>query len=114
MGVVRDIEPWDALLARRREDHRLVDAAAQHGRQPRVAPIPADLHPDVAAALGRRGIDGLWSHQAAAWDAVADGSVVVTTGTASGKSLAFNLPVLDVLHRDGLARALYLYPAKAL
>src|SRR5581483_4236032 len=49
------------------------------------------------------------------WDAAARGEhIVVTTGTASGKTLAFNLPVLDCLVRDGKSRALYLYPTKAL
>src|SRR5207245_5814324 len=49
------------------------------------------------------------------WDAAARGEhVVVTTGTASGKSLAFNLPVLDALAREPKHRALYLYPTKAL
>ncbi len=108
------MEPWDELLAAGRADDRLVQTTALHGRAPAVVGVPADLHPDVAAALARRGIDGLWSHQAETYEAAAAGPVVVTTGTASGKSLAFNLPVLDALSRDGLARALYLYPAKAL
>ncbi len=56
----------------------------------------------------------LWSHQAAAWEASARSDVIVTTGTASGKSLAFNLPVLNELAADPRARALYLYPSKAL
>ena len=114
MAVVREIEPWDALLAAGREDERLVTQSALHARPPRVAPFPADLHPQVVEALRGRGFDGLWAHQAEAFEAAADGPVVVTTGTASGKSLAFNLPVLDTLCRDHMARALYLYPAKAL
>jgi DEAD/DEAH box helicase domain-containing protein len=114
VAVVRDIQPWDALLAAGREDGRLVEQSALHGRPPRVAPFPADLHPDVVAALQARGLDGLWSHQAEAYEAAAAGPVIVTTGTASGKSLAFNLPVLDTLSRDPGARALYLYPSKAL
>ena len=61
------------------------------------------------------GIEGLYTHQLAAWESAARGEhVVVTTGTASGKSLAFNLPVLDALARDPRSRALYLYPTKAL
>ena len=61
------------------------------------------------------GVDELYTHQRAAWDAAARGEhVVVTTGTASGKTLAFNLPVLDALARDPRSRALYLYPTKAL
>ncbi len=114
MGVVRDIEPWDALLAAGREDQRLVSTAAVHRRASRPAPFPNDLHPDLARALQARGVDQLWSHQAAAWEASARSDVIVTTGTASGKSLAFNLPVLNELVADPRARALYLYPSKAL
>ena len=58
---------------------------------------------------------GLYAHQAETWEAVARGeSVVVTTGTASGKSLAFSLPVLDAIAREPATRALFLYPTKAL
>ncbi|HET9242286.1 MAG TPA: DEAD/DEAH box helicase [Gaiella sp.] len=58
---------------------------------------------------------GLYHHQAETWEAVRRGeSVIVTTGTASGKSLAFSLPVLDAIAREPTARALYLYPTKAL
>src|SRR5439155_1490678 len=60
------------------------------------------------------GIDRLYSHQADALHAAWAGPTIVTTGTASGKSLCFQLPTLDVLCRDAKARALYLYPAKAL
>ena len=61
------------------------------------------------------GISELFSHQAEAWQAAARGeNVIVTTGTASGKSLAFNLPVLDAIAADPTTRALYLYPTKAL
>ena len=57
----------------------------------------------------------LYAHQREVWDAAARGEhVVVTTGTASGKTLAFNLPVLDELARQPKSRALYLYPTKAL
>ncbi|MGH2948589.1 MAG: DEAD/DEAH box helicase [Solirubrobacteraceae bacterium] len=114
MAVVRDIEPWDALLQAGREDERLVMQAAQHPRPPREAVIPDELHGDVAAALRARGIDRLWSHQGEALHAAWAGPTIVTTGTASGKSLCFNLPALDTLCRDARARALYLYPTKAL
>ncbi len=114
MGAVRQVEPWDDLLAAGRDDERLVEQSAVHGRASRTVPIPGDLHPAVAGALAARGIDQLWSHQAEAFEASADADVIVTTGTASGKSLAFNLPVLDALCRDPTARALYLYPTKAL
>jgi DEAD/DEAH box helicase domain-containing protein len=61
------------------------------------------------------GVDSLYLHQHAAWEAAARGEhLVVTTGTASGKTLAFNLPVLDSLVRTPRNRVLYLYPTKAL
>ena len=67
------------------------------------------------ACARRSGSTQLYAHQREAWDAAARGEhVVVTTGTASGKTLAFNLPVLDALAREPKSRALYLYPTKAL
>src|SRR5918994_2912272 len=114
MAVVRDIEPWDELLAAGREDERLVVQAAQNRRPARAVALPEELHPEVAGALLARGVDRLWSHQAEALHAAWAGPTIVTTGTASGKSLCFQLPTLDVISRDRGARALYLYPAKAL
>ncbi len=76
--------------------------------------IPATLHPDVIAGLERAGIERLYSHQAQALESAWERTTIVTTGTASGKSLCFNLPTLDALCRDAFARALYLYPTKAL
>jgi DEAD/DEAH box helicase domain-containing protein len=66
----------------------------------------------LAASIG---VDRLYTHQRAAWDAAERGEhVLVSTGTASGKTLAFNLPVVDAIARDPKVRALYLYPTKAL
>jgi DEAD/DEAH box helicase domain-containing protein len=79
---------------------------------PRLAPIPDELDPRVRERLEH---GALFSHQREAWDAARRGEhVIVTTGTASGKTLAFNLPVLDALAREPKNRALYLYPTKAL
>ena len=84
-------------------------------RSGRSEPFPDDLDPRVTSALVALGISSLWRHQAEAWEAARDGgNLIVTTGTASGKSLAFNLPVLDLLAREPKSRALYLYPTKAL
>jgi len=114
MAVVREIEPWDELLAAGREDERLVMQAAKNRRRAREVALPDELHPEVADALKARGVERLWSHQAAALHAAWAGPTIVTTGTASGKSLCFQLPTLDTLCRDARARALYLYPTKAL
>src|SRR5687768_12675559 len=97
------------------EEERLVATSREPARPAELTGIPADLHPDVQQALERVGITSLFSHQAEAWDSVMrQGHTIITTGTASGKSLCFNLPVLHVLSVDRQARALYLYPTKAL
>lgn len=78
-------------------------------------PYPDDLHPTLKSSLVARGYKSLYSHQAAAWEHAQKGeNVVVVTGTASGKTLCYNLPVLDRLVRNPEARALYLFPTKAL
>src|SRR6266581_1960962 len=84
----------------------------ERARDPRTAPLPDELDSRVRDAIA---VPQLYAHQRAAWDAAGRGEhLVVTTGTASGKTLAFNLPVLDALTRDPKSRALYLYPTKAL
>jgi DEAD/DEAH box helicase domain-containing protein len=102
---------WTDLL----QGEELAYLTTEPARAPRTAPFPDDLHPAVQAALGRQGVEELYLHQADAWDTVQrGGNVIVTTGTASGKTLAFNLPVLHALAGDPKSRALYLYPTKAL
>ncbi len=84
-------------------------------RAPRYGQLRGRLSPPVQRALNASGAERLYAHQAEAINAVLDGhNVVVATSTASGKTLAFNIPVLEALARDPLARALYLYPTKAL
>lgn len=79
------------------------------------APFPAWLDGRVAQALHKRGISQLYSHQAEALERVHEGEdVVVVTPTASGKTLCYNLPVLNAICRDDTTRALYLFPTKAL
>ena len=90
-------------------------AGEEPAREATTAPLPPEVDSRVVAALAARGITSLFEHQAEAWSAAARGEhVAVTTGTASGKTLAFNLPVLDAIARDPKTRALYLYPTKAL
>jgi len=87
----------------------------QEPQAARLAPLPADCHPDLASALEAKGIRSLYAHQALAWQAARQGRhLAVVTPTASGKTLCYNLPVLDALLRDARARALYLFPTKAL
>ncbi|HVX31234.1 MAG TPA: DEAD/DEAH box helicase, partial [Nitrolancea sp.] len=80
-----------------------------------TAPFPADLHPKLIEALKLRGIDALYSHQAAAYESVRSGQhTAIVTGTASGKTLCYNVPVLNAILNDPTARSLYLFPTKAL
>jgi DEAD/DEAH box helicase domain-containing protein len=79
------------------------------------APLPNGLRPELVAALRSRGIDQLYSHQSEAYEAVRAGRhLVVVTPTASGKTLCYNLPVLQRLLEDPERRAIYLFPTKAL
>src|SRR5215213_4949883 len=99
---------WEGLL----EGEELAYRGEEPAREARVAPLPDELDPRVRDAIG---VPALYAHQRAAWDSAARREhFVVTTGTASGKTLAFNLPVLDALAREPKNRALYLYPTKAL
>lgn len=84
-------------------------------RSARPGHWPAWVSPEVRQAVAGLGIAAPWTHQGAAAELARSGhDVVVSTGTASGKSLAFQLPILDALTRDPRARALYLSPTKAL
>jgi DEAD/DEAH box helicase domain-containing protein len=102
---------WTDVL----DGEEIAYAGVEPAREPTLEPLPDDLDPRVASALVATGVTALYRHQADAWEVARRGeNVVVTTGTASGKSLAFNLPVLDAIAREPKTRALYLYPTKAL
>ena len=94
------------------------NCAAWQSLAPRRAdlrPFPTDLPPALAETLRQMGINSLYSHQAEAWTHARLGeNVVLATSTASGKTLGYNLPVLSALLEDDHARALYLFPTKAL
>ncbi|MCX7788055.1 MAG: DEAD/DEAH box helicase [Spirochaetes bacterium] len=79
------------------------------------ADLPADLHPTLRRALEDLGISRLYSHQEKACRIVRDGKhLLIVTPTASGKTLCYNLPVLQSILEDPGKRALYLFPTKAL
>ena len=84
-------------------------------REARLGAMPPELVHGVRQALANRGIEALYSHQARAFELATRGKhVVVATPTASGKSLCYNLPILQALAQDPSATALYLFPTKAL
>ncbi|MBI5651532.1 MAG: DEAD/DEAH box helicase [Chloroflexi bacterium] len=98
-----------------RADANIAAWQTQPARAARFVAFPADLDPRIADALRARGITALYTHQADAWQRARAGEhLVVVTGTASGKTLCYNLPVLNALLRDESARGLYLFPTKAL
>jgi DEAD/DEAH box helicase domain-containing protein len=101
---------WEGLL----EGEELAYVTGVPGKEARTVPLP-ELHPHLEAALRARGIETLFAHQAESLAAARRGEhVVAATGTASGKTLAFNLPVLDALAAEPKLRTLYVYPSKAL
>ena len=105
-----------ALAVRLREQHaeRITGELVVPARDGHYTDLPAGLHPQLATALAGRNITRLYTHQAAAWEAVQAGKhTVVVTPTASGKTLCYNLPVLQAALHDQ-ARALYMFPTKAL
>lgn len=84
-------------------------------RDPEFQPLPSHLHPKLKEALGRKGIVALYPHQVKAIAAVREGkNVIIASGTSSGKSLCYHLPVIDAVLKDPSSRALYLFPTKAL
>jgi DEAD/DEAH box helicase domain-containing protein len=94
---------------------QLVYVQTMPARSPRYGRLRHRLSTPVRAALRSAGSEQLYTHQAEAINAALDGKhVVVATSTASGKTLCFHVPVLEALARDPLARALYIYPTKAL
>jgi DEAD/DEAH box helicase domain-containing protein len=102
---------------RRRPAYRgqMVCARFIPARPARFGELAHPLHPELEGRLRARGITRLYTHQADAMAAIGRGQhVAVATATASGKTLCYNLPVLDALLRDPEATALYLFPTKAL
>lgn len=108
-----------SLLSRWRSDPdvggNVIEWRSIPARLARFQPFPPDLHPSLVQALQEHGITALYTHQAQSWlHATSGRNLVVVTGTASGKTLCYNLPVLDCLLRDDTARALFIFPTKAL
>ncbi|GFN32370.1 DEAD/DEAH box helicase [Paenibacillus xylaniclasticus] len=115
-GRANDLDEW---LEQLKQDPELM-ANVTHWhtippREARTSPLPADLDPKLKAALAERDIHELYVHQAKAYQAVREGRhVVAVTPTASGKTMCYNLPVLQSLLENDDGRALYMFPTKAL
>ena len=96
-------------------DGGLVHLERLPARRARTAPLPADLPDQLLERLRRDGIEHLWSHQQEALELARGGRhLVLATGTASGKSLGYQLPALEALHLDDRSVVLHLSPTKAL
>ena len=118
---MRTYAPADAatVLGRVLEEPSLTRGVVHHevirAREPSYADMPAWLDPRIVKGLANRGIERLYTHQAEAIEAVHAGEdVVVVTPTASGKTLCYALPTLQAIAQDPAARALFLFPTKAL
>src|ERR1700723_1261529 len=108
-------EALGALAARSSGDEVLTSIKHIPAREAQFPPMPAWVRPGLAAAYRAKGIDRLYSHQAAAAELARAGmDFVVVTPTASGKTLCYNLPVLNAVLENPDTRALYLFPTKAL
>ncbi|MBN8200231.1 MULTISPECIES: DEAD/DEAH box helicase [Bacillaceae] len=84
-------------------------------KEAKTACLPEDIHPSLIEALQKRGITRLYTHQKTSYRTAINGdSFVAVTPTASGKTLCYNLPVLQTIVNDPDARALYMFPTKAL
>ncbi len=114
-AVTRVHEVLDAFASRDHTGEVLTAVRHFPAREAQWAEFPAWVHPDLAATYAAKGIRRLYTHQAAAAEAVHAGkNVVIVTPTASGKTLCYNLPILNAILENSDTRALYLFPTKAL
>jgi DEAD/DEAH box helicase domain-containing protein len=105
----------EQLAARDRSGEILTAVRHIPAREAKFAPMPEWIRGDLASVYAAKGVEKLYSHQAAALAAVQAGrNAVVVTPTASGKTLCYNLPVLNAVLENPDTRALYLFPTKAL
>src|SRR5260370_36412421 len=115
LAAVRVREIVEQLAARDRTGEVLTAVNHIPAREGKVAPVPEWVRAELADAYRAKGVAQLYSHQTAAAAAVRSGrNVVVVTPTASGKTLCYNLPVLNAVLENPDTRALYLFPTKAL
>ena len=114
-AMTRVHEVLDAFASRDHTGEILTAIRHFPAREAQWANFPAWVRPDLAAAYAAKNIHRLYTHQADAAEAVHAGkNVVIVTPTASGKTLCYNLPVLNAVLENSDTRALYLFPTKAL
>ncbi len=107
------VEQFEAMQSR--QDSPITAIRRQPAREAEYVDLPEAVDPKLRKVLAERGVDKLYTHQGEAFERVSKGeNVVVVTPTASGKTLCYNLPVLNTLISDPEACALYLFPTKAL
>lgn len=108
-------EALSTLVARYRADEVLTSVRHIAAREAQFQPVPSWVRREPAAAYRAKGVEQLYSHQAAAAELAHGGkNIVVVTPTASGKTLCYNLPVLNAVLENPDTRALYVFPTKAL
>ena len=113
--LARLTQVLDTFASRDHNGQMLTAVRHYPAREAQWAEFPEWMHGDLKTAYQAKGIRRLYTHQAAAAEAVHAGkNVVIVTPTASGKTLCYNLPVLDAILNDSDTRALYLFPTKAL
>src|SRR5947209_1716222 len=114
-AVTRVHEALDAFASRDHTGEVLTAVRHFPAREAQWAEFPAWVHPNLVSAYATKGIRRPYTHQAAAAEAVHAGkNVVIVTPTASGKTLCYNLPILNAILENSDTRALYLFPTKAL
>jgi DEAD/DEAH box helicase domain-containing protein len=108
-------EILDEIVREKGDANRMTHVEVIPARKASYTDLPPGLHPELAEALERLGVDKLYPHQAQALDLVSKGNhVMISTGTASGKSLCYHLPVYQELLENPSSRAMYIFPTKAL
>lgn len=114
-ALARVSQVLDTFVSRDAKREILTAVRDYPAREAQWADFPSWIHDDLRSVYNAKGIRQLYSHQAAAAEAVHAGkNIVIVTPTASGKTLCYNLPVLDAILADSDTRALYLFPTKAL
>ena len=117
-GVVNSFRNWDPNEPLRQRDPtgEIITAVRRFpAREADFTDFPSWMHADLISAYKAKGVRQPYSHQSAAAETVHDGkNVVIVTPTASGKTLCYNLPVLNAILEDADTRAIYLFPTKAL